>query len=162
MKEIAWKDDMRSFQVEYMPVNNLIIKINEMLDKICNEFPEVDRNAINVLGESDTICMGDYDQDITVLSFRFKRHMTEQEIDMLRWGKENERKRQIQLLQKLIKDNSDDVIKFLESIGYEIRHKDNPMKIDYSDSIINMFCDEFDKFTELSKTRHEYMKENEK
>lgn len=144
MKEIAWKDDMRSFQVEYMPVNNLIIKINEMLDKICHEFPEVDRNTINVLGESDTICMGDYDQGVTVLTFRFKRHMTPEEIDMLRWGKENERKRRIQLLQKLIKDNSDDAIKFLESNGYEVRHKNNPMKIDYSDSIRNMFCDECD------------------
>ena len=31
MVEIVWKSDMRSFQVEYMPVNNLIIKINESI-----------------------------------------------------------------------------------------------------------------------------------
>lgn len=143
MEKIAWKNDMRSFQVEYMPVNNLIIKINEMLDKICNEFPEVDRNTINVLGESDTICMGDYDQDITVLSFKFERHMTKHEIDMLRWEKENTKKRQIQSLQNLIKDNFSDALEFLDSIGYEVRHKNNPMKINYSDSISNMLCDEF-------------------
>ena len=91
MEEITWKNDIQSFQVEYMSANNLIVKINEMLDKICNEFPEVDRNTINVFGESDTICMGDYDQDIIVLLFKFKRHMTEQEIDMCNWEKENEK-----------------------------------------------------------------------
>lgn len=147
MGEITWKNDMRSFQVEYMPVNNLIIKINEMLDKICNEFPEVDRNTINVLGESDTICMGDYDQDITVLTFKFKRHMTRKEIDIRNWERENTKKRQIQSLQNLIKDNFNDTLEFLDSIGYEVRHKNNPMKIDYSDSIRNMFCDECDNFT---------------
>lgn len=160
MEEIAWKNDMRSFQVEYMPANNLIIKINEMLDKICNEFPEVDRNTINVLGESDTICMGDYDQDITVLSFKFKRHMTQEEIEMRNWERENVKKRQILNLQKLIRDNIEDTREYLKELGFSISERP-VMKRDCAEGITEMFRDEYDNFTELSKARHEYMKENE-
>ena len=160
MEEIAWKNDMRSFQVEYMPVNNLIIKINEMLDKICNEFPEVDRNTINVLGESDTICMGDYDQDITVLSFKFKRHMTQEEIEMRNWERENVKKRQILNLHKLIRDNIEDTREYLKELGFEISHKPKT-KIDCAEGLIAMFCEENDNFAKLSKDRHEYLKENE-
>lgn len=152
MEEIAWKNDMRSFQVEYMPANNLIIKINEMLDKICNEFPEVDRNTINVLGESDTICMGDYDQDITVLSFKFKRHMTQEEIEMRNWERENVKKRQILNLHKLIRDNIEDTREYLKELGFAISER--PItKRDCAKGLIAMFCDEY--------TQHEYMKENE-
>jgi aspartyl/asparaginyl-tRNA synthetase len=160
MEEIAWKNDMRSFQVEYMPANNLIIKINEMLDKICNEFPEVDRNTINVLGESDTICMGDYDQDITVLTFNFKRNLTQEEIDMRNWEKENIKKRQILNLQKLIRDNIEDTREYLKELGFSISERP-VMKRDCAEGITEMFRDEYDNFTKLSKARHEYMKENE-
>lgn len=135
------KTDMRSFQVEYMPANNLIIKINEMLDKICNEFPEVDRNTINVLGESDTICMGDYDQDITVLSFKFKRHMTQEEIEMKQFQKEQLKKSSIENMRKLMNDNIDEAREYLKELGFEILHKPKT-KIDCAASIKGMFVDE--------------------
>lgn len=159
--ETLQKTDSRSFQIEYMNVNEFRKKIDETIEKICSTYPEVNPDEIKILAESDSICMGDYDQDITVLTFKFKRNLTQEEIELRNWEKENARKRQLQSLQKLIRDNFSDTIEFLESAGYEVRHKNNPMKIDYSDSIINMFSDEFDKFTELSKARHEYMKENE-
>lgn len=135
-------EDYRSFQIEFQNVNDFHNKIDEMVMKICNEYPEVNPDEIKVLGESDEICMGDYDQEIVVLSFRFKRNLTQEEIEMRNWEKENLKKRQLQSLQKLIRDNFSDALEFIESIGYEVKHKNDPMKIDYADSIVSMFKDE--------------------
>lgn len=136
-------EDYRSFQIEFQNVNDFRNKIDEMVMKICNEYPEVNPDEIKVLGESDEICMGDYDQEIVVLSFRFKRNLTQEEIEMRKWEKENLKKRQLQSLQKLIRDNFSDALEFIESIGYEVKHKNDPMKIDCADSIVSMFKDEF-------------------
>lgn len=135
-------EDYRSFQIEFQNVNDFRNKIDEMVMKICNEYPEVNPDEIKVLGESDEICMGDYDQEIVVLSFRFKRNLTQEEIDMRKWEKENLKKRQLQSLQKLIRDNFSDALEFIESIGYEVKHKNGPMKIDCADSLVSMFKDE--------------------
>lgn len=154
------KTDTRSFQIEFMNVNEFRKKIDETIEKICSEYPEVNPDEINILGESDTICMGDYDQDITVLTFNFKRNLTQEEIDMRNWERENVKKRQILNLQKLIRDNIEDAREYLKELGFSI--SDRPvMKRDCAEGIIEMFRDEFDNFTKLSKARHEYMKENE-
>jgi hypothetical protein len=137
------KTDTRSFQIDFMNVNEFRKKIDETIEEICSEYPEVNPDEIKVLGESDEICMGDYDQEIVVLSFRFKRNLTQEEIDMRNWEKENLKKRQLQSLQKLIRDNFSDALEFIESIGYEVKHKNDPMKIDCADSIVSMFKDEF-------------------
>lgn len=158
--ETLQKTDSRSFQIEFMNINEFRKKIDETIEKICSTYPEVNPDEIKILGESDSICMGDYDQDITVLTFKFKRNLTQEEIDLRNWEKENTRKRQLQSLQKLIRDNFSDTLEFIESIGYEVKLKNNPMKIDYSDSLIKMFCDEYDKFAKISKARYEYIKEN--
>ena len=153
-------EDYRSFQIEFQNVNDFRNKIDEMVMKICNEYPEVNPDEIKVLGESDEICMGDYDQDITVLSFKFKRHMTQEEIDMRNWERENVKKRQILNLQKLIRDNIEDTREYLKELGFEISHKPKT-KIDCAEGLIAMFCEENDNFAKLSKERHEYIKENE-
>lgn len=154
------KTDTRSFQIEFMNVNDFRKKIDETIGKICLEYPEVNPDEINILGESDTICMGDYDQDITVLTFKFKRNLTQEEIDMRNWEKENIKKRQILNLQKLIRDNIEDTREYLKELGFMISERP-VMKRDCAEGITEMFRDEYDKFTELSKARHEYMKENE-
>ena len=85
-------EDYRSFQIEFQNINDFRNKIDEMVMKICNEYPEVNPDEIKVLGESDEICMGDYDQEIVVLSFRFKRNLTQEEIELRNWEKENLKK----------------------------------------------------------------------
>ena len=158
--ETLQKTDSRSFQIEYMNINEFRKKINETIEKICSTYPEVNPDEINILGESDSICMGDYDQDITVLTFKFKRNLTPEEIEMRNWERENAKKLQILNLQKLIRDNIEDIREYLKELGFSI--SDRPvMKHDCAESITEMFRDEYDKFTELSKARHEYMKENE-
>jgi aspartyl/asparaginyl-tRNA synthetase len=154
------KTDTRSFQIDFMNVNEFRKKIDEAIEKICKEHPEVNPDEINILGESDSICMGDYDQDITVLTFKFKRNLTQEEIDMRNWEKENIKKRQILNLQKLIRDNIEDTREYLKELGFSISERP-VMKRDCAEGITEMFRDEYDNFTELSKARHEYMKENE-
>jgi hypothetical protein len=153
------KTDHRSFQIDFMNVNEFRKKIDETIEEICSEYPEVNPDEINILGESDSICMGDYDQDITVLTFKFKRNLTQEEIDMRNWEKENVKKRQIINLQKLIRDNIEDTRDYLKALGFAISERP-VMKHDCAEGITKMFCDESDNFTELSKARHEYMKEN--
>ena len=154
------KTDTRSFQIEFMNVNEFRKKIDEAIKTIFTKYPEVNPDEINIFGESDTICMGDYDQDITVLTFKFKRNLTPEEIEMRNWERENVKKRQILNLQKLIRDNIEDTREYLKELGFAI--SDRPvMKRDCAEGITEMFRDEYDKFTELSKARHEYMKENE-
>lgn len=154
------KTDTRSFQIEFMNVNEFRKKIDEAIKTICTKYPEVNPDEINIFGESDTICMGDYDQDITVLTFKFKRNLTPEEIEMRNQERENVKKRQILNLQKLIRDNIEDTREYLKELGFAI--SDRPvMKRDCAEGITEMFRDEYDKFTELSKARHEYMKENE-
>lgn len=153
------KTDHRSFQINFMNVNEFRKKIDEAIEKICKEHAEVNPDEINILGESDSICMGDYDQDITVLTFKFKRNLTQEEIDMRNWEKENAKKRQILNLQKLIRDNIEDTRDYLKELGFAISERP-VMKHDCAEGITKMFCDEYDNFTELSKARHEYMKEN--
>lgn len=154
------KTDSRSFQIEFMNINEFRKKIDEAIKTICTEYPEVNPDEINILGESDSICMGDYDQDITVLTFKFKRNLTQEEIDMRNWEKENVKKRQILNLQKLIRDNIEDTRDYLKELGFVISERP-VMKRDCAEGITEMFRDEYDNFTELSKARHEYMKENE-
>ena len=154
------KTDSRSFQIEFMNVNEFRKKIDETIEKICSEYPEVNPDEINILGESDTICMGDYDQDITVLTFKFKRNLTQEEIDLRNWERENVKKRQILNLQKLIRDNIEDTREYLKELGFMISERP-VMKRDCAEGITEMFRDEYDNFTKLSKARHEYMKENE-
>lgn len=154
------KTDTRSFQIEFMNVNDFHKKIDETIGKICSEYPEVNPDEINIFGESDTICMGDYDQDITVLTFKFKRNLTPEEIEMRNWERENVKKRQILNLQKLIRDNIEDTREYLKELGFMISERP-VMKRDCAEGITEMFRDEYDNFTKLSKARHEYMKENE-
>lgn len=117
------KTDSRSFQIEFMNVNEFRKKIDETIKKICSIYPEVNPDEINILGESDSICMGDYDQDITVLTFKFKRNLTQEEIDMRNWEKENAKKRQILNLQKLIRDNIEDTRDYLKELGFAISER---------------------------------------
>ena len=157
--ETLQKTDSRSFQIEFMNINEFRKKIDETIEKICSTYPEVNPDEIKILGESDSICMGDYDQDITVLTFKFKRNLTPEEIDMRNWEKENAKKRQILNLQKLIRDNIEDTRDYLKELGFAISERPI-MKRDCAEGLVEMFCDENDNFTELSKARHEYIKEN--
>lgn len=135
------KTDMRSFEISYVNINEFRKSIDEQVDKICKEFPEVDPNEIYVLGESDTICMGDYDQDITVLTFKFKRHMTIQELEMKQFQKEQLKKRSIENMRKLMNDNIDEAREYLKELDLEISHKPKT-KIDCADSLKGMFVNE--------------------
>lgn len=117
------KMDMRSFEIGYVNINEFRKTIDAQVDKICKEFPEVDPNEIYVLGESDTICMGDYDQDITVLTFKFKRHMTVQELEMKQFQKEQLKRRSIENMLKLMNDNIVEAREYLKKLELEISHK---------------------------------------
>lgn len=146
------KTDMRSFEISYdVNINEFRKTIDAQVDKICKEFPEVDPNEIYVLGESDTICMGDYDKDITVLTFKFKRHMTVQELEMKQFQKEQLKKSSIENMRKLMNDNIDEAREYLKELdeareylkklGLEMKHKPKT-KIDCADSIKGMFVNE--------------------
>ena len=135
------KTDMRSFEISYANINEFRKTIDAQVDKICKEFPEVDPNEIYVFGESDSICMGDYDQDVTVLLFKFKRHMTEQEIEMKQFQKEQLKKRSIENMQKLMDDNIEEAIIYLKELGLETSHKPKT-KIECADSLKEMFVNE--------------------
>ena len=145
------KMDMRSFEIGYVNINEFRKTIDAQVDKICKEFPEVDPNEIYVMGESGVVCMGDYDQDITVLIFKFKRNLTERELEMEQFQKEQLKKRSIENMRKLINDNIDEAREYLKELDearehfkkleLEISHKPKT-KIDCADSLKGMFVDE--------------------
>ena len=133
------KMDIRSFEISYVNINEFRKSIDAQVDKICKEFPEVDPNEIYIMGESGAVCMGDYDQDITVLIFKFKRNLTERELEMLQFQKEQLKKRSVENMRKLINDNIDEAREYLKEL--ETLHKPKT-KIDCADSLKGMFVNE--------------------
>jgi hypothetical protein len=153
--------DIRSFQIVSMNINDFRNKIDEQVKIICTKYPEVNPDEIDIVGQIDTMCCGDYEDEIAMLTFKFRRNLTEHEIEMRKFQHEHIKKRSIENMQKLMKDNIEEAIIYLKELDFEISHKPKT-KIDCAKGLIAMFCDENDNFTELSKDRHKYMKENEK
>jgi hypothetical protein len=152
--------DIRTFQIESMNINKFRNKIDEQIKAICTKYPEVNPNEIDIVGQTDTICSGDYEDEIVLLTFKFRRNLTEHEIEMRKFQHEQYKKRAVENMRKLMNDNIEEAINYLKELEFEISNKPKT-KIDCAKGLIAMFCEENDNFTELSKARHEYMKENE-
>ena len=135
------KMDMRSFEISYVNINEFRKTIDAQVDKICKEFPEVDPDEIYVFGETDEICCGDEYKEIVVLTFRFQRNLTEQELRMEQFQKEQLKKRSIENMRRLMNDNIDEAREYLKELELEISHKPKT-KIDCAESIKGMFVNE--------------------
>lgn len=153
--------DIRTFQIESMNINKFRNKIDEQIKAICTKYPEVNPNEIDIVGQTDTLCCGDYEDEIVLLTFKFRRNLTEYEIELRNFQREQYKKNTVESMKKLMNDNIEEAINYLKELEFEISHKQKT-KIDCSEELIAMFCDENDNFTKLSKARHEYITENEK